>query len=115
MFGHPAYYMDGTGPSISESGPHEDFQHIFGIYIGGKYYSYGCCRPIIMHKVWSSIVLRKNRVEHLSSLSQEVSMIQERFVPVKHGMAYRMLAIKDSEVKAEDIPVYIHQGHTVTK
>ena len=25
MFGHPVYSLDGSGPSIAISGPHEDF------------------------------------------------------------------------------------------
>ena len=28
IFVHPSYYMDGPGPSISVSGPHEDFSTV---------------------------------------------------------------------------------------
>ena len=34
-----------------------------------------------------------------------------RVVPGKHDMAALMLALNKAEIKAEDIPVHIHQGH----
>ena len=50
MFGQKVYYLDGTGPSISVSGPHEEFFNSnFGIWIGGKHFSGGCYRPISTH------------------------------------------------------------------
>ena len=39
----------------------------------------------------------------------------ERVVIGKHGMASLMLALKQTEIKAEDIPVHIHQGQTATQ
>ena len=41
MFVHPAYSMDGTGPSIVVSGPHEEFFNSdFGIWIGGNVFRF---------------------------------------------------------------------------
>ena len=36
-------------------------------------------------------------------------------VPVKHGMSDLMLAIKEAEIKAEAIPLHMHQRHTETQ
>ena len=37
VFGHPEYSLDGTGPSIAVSGPHEEFfRSTLGIWIGKK-------------------------------------------------------------------------------
>ena len=37
MFGHPVYLLDEPGPSISVSGPHEEFfNSAFALWIGGK-------------------------------------------------------------------------------
>ena len=37
MFSHLVYSLDGSGPSVAISGPHEDFFNSnFGICIGGK-------------------------------------------------------------------------------
>ena len=33
----------------------------------------------------------------------------------KHGMAALMLAINESGIKSEDIPVHMYQGHTETQ
>ena len=38
MFGNPIYSLDGPGPSMAVSGPHEEFSNSsFGICIGGKH------------------------------------------------------------------------------
>ena len=59
MFGHPAYFLDGTGPSISVSGPHEDFFNSdTGVWICGKNVLVGCCRTVSMHKLWKALGLR---------------------------------------------------------
>ena len=59
MFGHPAYFPDGPGPYIEVSGPHENvFNSGFGIWIGGKHFSNGCCRSGRMHKLWRALGLR---------------------------------------------------------
>ena len=42
-------------------------------------------------------------------------MIWERVVPGKHVMKAFMLVLKDSEVKAETIPVHMYQYKTATK
>ena len=47
MFGHPVYSLDRPGPLIAVSGPHEKiFNSNFALWIGGKNFSDGCCRPI---------------------------------------------------------------------
>ena len=56
--------------------------------------------------------MRHIRVEQLSSLRQELAMILEIVVPVKHGMSALMLALMEAETKAEAIPVHMQQGHT---
>ena len=39
MFVHPEYFLDGPGPSIALSGPHEGFfNSVFGILIGGNHF-----------------------------------------------------------------------------
>ena len=59
MFGHLVYLMDGPGPSISVSVPHEIFLNsTFALWIGGNHFSYGCCRTIKMHELWRALVLR---------------------------------------------------------
>ena len=72
-----------------------------------------CCRTIRMQKVWRYIGLRQHIVEQLSILRQEVVMIRVRLVPVKHGMSDVMLALKEAEIKAEAIPVRMHNKNTV--
>ena len=42
-------------------------------------------------------------------------MIREIVVPVKNVMAALMLSQKEAEIKAEAIPVHMHQGHTETQ
>ena len=42
-------------------------------------------------------------------------MIQVRAVPGKYGMSSLMIALKKVEIKAESIPVHMHQGHTETQ
>ena len=54
-------------------------------------------------------------MEKLSSLRQEVATIREIMVPGKNGMEYLILALKRAEIKAEAIPVHMHQGHTETQ
>ena len=68
-----------------------------------------------LHEVWMVLGFRRIRVEQVSSLQQEVAMRQERVVPGKHGMSDLMIALKEAEIKAEAIPVHMHQGHTVTQ
>ena len=100
MSGNPVYSLYGPGPSMTFSVPHEDyFNRVLGIWIGGKHVSYGCCRPISMHKVWRALGLKQQRVEHLSSLQQGVAMRWARVVPIKHGMAALTMALKEVEVK----------------
>ena len=38
-------------------------------------------------------------------------MRRSRVVPGKHDMVALMLALKEAEIKAEAIPVYMHQKH----
>ena len=68
-----------------------------------------------MHEVWRALVFSQIRVEQLSSLRQEVAMRQAIVVPGKHGIEDLMLALKEAEIKVEDIPVHMHQGDTVTQ
>ena len=68
-----------------------------------------------MHEVWRALGLSQLRVEHLSSLIQEVAMRREIVVPVKHGMSALMLALKEAEIKVEAIPVHMHHGHIETQ
>ena len=35
-------------------------------------------------------------------------------VPGKHGMAFLMLALKEAEIKTEDIPLQMHHEHIET-
>ena len=65
-----------------------------------------------MHKVWRSLELMQLRLEQLSSMCQEVSIIWEIVVPGKYGMSALMLALKEAEIKIEAIPVQMYQGHT---
>ena len=66
IFVHPEYLMDGPGPLIAVSVPHYEFYNSsFGIWIGQNNFSDGLCRPIRMHEVWRSLVLRKNKMEQL--------------------------------------------------
>ena len=47
LFGHPVYSLDGTGPLVAVSDPHEKiFNSDFALRIDGKNFSDGCCRPI---------------------------------------------------------------------
>ena len=42
IFGHPEYSLDGPGPLITVSVPHEEcLNSDFGIWIGGKHFSDG--------------------------------------------------------------------------
>ena len=54
-------------------------------------------------------------MEQFSSLKKEVYTRQEIVVPRKHVMSYLMLGLKETEIKAEAIPVHMHHKHTVTK
>ena len=41
MFGNPVYSLDGPGPPIAVSGPHEEFFNSdFALWIGGNIFSY---------------------------------------------------------------------------
>ena len=53
-------------------------------------------------------------MEQLSSLRQELDMRPEIVVPGKNGMAALVLALKDAEIKAEALPVTMHQRYTET-
>ena len=89
--------MDGPGPLMAVSGPHEEFFNSdFGIWIGGKHFSDSCCRTIRIHKVWSALVLRQHRVEYLSIMRHKVAMRQGSGVPGKHGMASLLLVLKEA-------------------
>ena len=68
-----------------------------------------------MKKLWRAVVLIHNRVEYLSRLMQEVAMIQTKVAPVKHDISDLILALKDSEVNMEAIPVHIHQSSPTTR
>ena len=66
IFLHPVYSIDGPGPSIAISGPHEEFFNgDFDLWIGGNHFLDGCCRPIRMHEVRRALVLIQIRVEQL--------------------------------------------------
>ena len=68
-----------------------------------------------MHEVWRELRLRKNRVERMSSIQNNVVMRQARLVPGKHGMASIMLVLKESVKKKKFIPVHIQQWKTASK
>ena len=68
-----------------------------------------------MHGVWRYLGLRQHSVDQLSSLLQYVAMRRERMVPRKHGMVVLMIALKEAEMKAEDISVHMHNEKTETK
>ena len=36
-------------------------------------------------------------------------------MPEKHGISALMLALREAEIKAEDIPVHMNQGHAETQ
>ena len=109
IFRYPVYLMDGPGPSIAVLGPHEEFfNSAFWICICGKHSSHGFFRPITMHEVWRALGLRQLRLEQLSSLWKEVAMIRARVMLRKHVISAFMLALKEAEIKAEDIPVQMH-------
>ena len=97
IFVNMANSLDGPGPLIAVSVPHEEFfNSYFGIFIGGKRFLDGSYRPIRMHKVCTALGLSQNRVEHISSLWQELSMRQVILVPGQHDIAYLMLALKEA-------------------
>ena len=63
IFFHPEYSLDGPGPSIVVSGPHEEFlDSVFVIWIGVKYFSGGSCRPIRIQELWRALGLRQHIV-----------------------------------------------------
>ena len=68
-----------------------------------------------MYKLWRSIGLSQHIFERLSSLHQEVAIIQARAVPGKHASSSFMLSLKEVEIKAEAIPVHMHHDHTAKK
>ena len=51
-------------------------------------------------------------IENLSILRHKVATRLSIVVPVKHGMAALMQALKEAEIKAEAIPVHMHHGNT---
>ena len=59
--------------------------------------------------------MKNHRLEQLSIMRHEVYMRRSRVVPGKYGMASLMLTLKEAEIKAEDIPVHMHQEHTETQ
>ena len=64
MFGHQVYLLDGTWSSVEVSAPHEEFfKSAFGICIGGKQFSDGCCTPNMMHAVCRSLGIEQHRVK----------------------------------------------------
>ena len=64
-FSLPVYSLDGPGPYIAISGPHEGFfNSVFGIWIGEEN-SDGCCITIGICEVWRALGLRQHRVEHM--------------------------------------------------
>ena len=95
IVGHPVYSLDRPGTLIVVSGPHDEFfNSYFGIWMSKKYFSYGCCRPIRMHEIWSAIGLCQHRVEQLPILRQEVGMRRVRVLPGKHVMLALMISLK---------------------
>ena len=75
IYGHTAYYLDGPVPSIAVSVSCENFYNsAFRIWIGGKRFSVGSCRPTRMHKVWRNIGIMQHREEHMSNLCHEVAI-----------------------------------------
>ena len=46
-------------------------------------------------------------MEQISSLRQEIAMIQEIVFPGKHGMSALMLALNAEGINLEDIPVHM--------
>ena len=65
----------------------------------------------MMHKLCRALGLRQKIVEQMSILRHKVAMRWARGVPGKHGMADLILTLKEEEIKAEAIPVHMHQGH----
>ena len=115
ILGHPEYSLDGPVTLIAVSDPHaEFFNSTSGIWIGGNF-SDKIHRTIRMQKVWKDLGLMHNSVEYMPRLQQEVYLRRESVVPGKHGMRFLMLALKEAEIKAESIPVHMHQGQTTTK
>ena len=65
-----------------------------------------------MHKVWRALGIIQQIVEQLSIMRHGVAMRRARVVPVKHGMAALVLALKEVEIKAEARPVHMQKRHT---
>ena len=86
----------------------------FGIWIGRKHFSDRSFRPICIHEVCMDLGLMDNKVKQLPSLRQEIAMRWARIVPVKHGMADLMLALKEAEIKAQAILVHMNHSQSVT-
>ena len=115
-FGYLSYSLDGPGPSIAILEPHgEFFNSDFGIWMGGKYFSDGCCRPIRIYKVWRYLGKRQHRAEQLPIMRHEENMIRERVVLGKHDTAALMLTLKEAEINAEALRVHMHQGQKATQ
>ena len=76
IFFHPEYSLDRPGPSIAVSGPHEEFfSGAFGIWIGEKYFSDGCCRPISIHKVPRHLDLSNASPQCITLLEMQVDTL----------------------------------------
>ena len=71
--------------------------------------------PTRMNKVWRYLGPRQHIFEHIPNLRQEAAMRREIVVPRKQGMLDLVLAVKEAETREEAIPVYMHQGQTITK
>ena len=54
-------------------------------------------------------------MEQMSNLWQDLAMRRARVVPIKNDMAALMISLKEAQIKAEAIPVQMHQGHTETQ
>ena len=54
------------------------------------------------------LVISQHRVEYILILIHKAAMRWTRLVPVKHGMASLMIALKEAKIKAEAIPVYMY-------
>ena len=79
----------------------EFYNSAFALWIGGNNFSGGLCRPNRMHEVWRELGLSQLRLEQLSSLRKEIAMQRSRVLPGKYCMSDLMMALKETEVKAD--------------
>ena len=94
---------------MAVSGPHyEFFNSAFGIWIGGKKFSDGCCKLIRMQKLWRALGIRQQILEQLSILRHGVAMRRARVVPGKNSMADLMMALREAEIKTQAVPVHMN-------